>query len=79
MFQLIDNLNKINLRPETKNKLKKIREEAEKDIKDESEKEKKEEVRRFSLLNAFLSVVYVSDAIAIYSGGRSKSSRETPS
>ncbi|KAF5322090.1 hypothetical protein D9619_000919 [Psilocybe cf. subviscida] len=43
VFQLIDNLNKINLRPETKNKLKKIREEAEKDIKDESEKEKKEE------------------------------------
>ncbi|TFK28725.1 DUF1682-domain-containing protein [Coprinopsis marcescibilis] len=43
VFQLIDNLNKINLRPETKVKLRKAREEASKDIKEESEKEKREE------------------------------------
>ena len=43
VFQLIDHLSKIQLRPETKTKLKKIREEVNKKIKDESEREKKEE------------------------------------
>ncbi|KAF9057560.1 hypothetical protein BJ165DRAFT_1537985 [Panaeolus papilionaceus] len=45
MFQLIDNLNKISLRPETKNKLKRAREELDKTLKEEVEKEKKEEVQ----------------------------------
>lgn len=44
IFQFVDALTKINLRPETRNKLKKIREESDKDIKDESEREKREEV-----------------------------------
>ncbi|KAJ7179117.1 hypothetical protein C8R46DRAFT_1211724 [Mycena filopes] len=43
MFPLIDALSKVALRPETKNKLRKVREETEKDIKKESEKDKKEE------------------------------------
>ena len=47
MFQLVDSLNKIHLRPETKNKLKKIREDIDKTIKEEAEKEKKEEVCLF--------------------------------
>ncbi|EAU84796.2 hypothetical protein CC1G_00315 [Coprinopsis cinerea okayama7 len=42
-FQLIDNLNKINLRPETKVKLKKVREETDKKLKEEAEREKREE------------------------------------
>jgi hypothetical protein len=50
MFQLVDSLNKIHLRPETKNKLKKIREDIDKTIKEEAEKEKKEEVCLFLLL-----------------------------
>lgn len=44
IFQFVDALTKINLRPETRNKLKKIREELDKDIKEESEREKREEV-----------------------------------
>ena len=47
MFQFIDSLNKLNLRPETKAKLKKNREEVDKKIKDEAEKEAKEEVCLF--------------------------------
>jgi len=47
MFQLVDSLNKIHLRPETKHKLKKIREDIDKTIKEEAEKEKKEEVCLF--------------------------------
>ncbi|KAJ6539369.1 hypothetical protein B0H19DRAFT_1037333 [Mycena capillaripes] len=43
MFQLIDSLSKIALRPETKTKLKKVREENDKEIKKEAEKDKKEE------------------------------------
>ncbi|KAF9534308.1 hypothetical protein CPB83DRAFT_844026 [Crepidotus variabilis] len=43
VFQLIDALHKVSLRPETKNKLKKTREELDKTIKEEAEKEKKEE------------------------------------
>ncbi|KAJ7095409.1 hypothetical protein B0H15DRAFT_829444 [Mycena belliarum] len=43
LFPFVDSLSKIALRPETKNKLKKIREEIEKDIKLESERDKKEE------------------------------------
>ncbi|PPQ72906.1 hypothetical protein CVT26_014569 [Gymnopilus dilepis] len=45
MFQFIDSLNKLNLRPETKAKLKKNREEVDKKIKDEAEKEAKEEAQ----------------------------------
>ncbi|KAJ6485041.1 hypothetical protein C8R47DRAFT_1048203 [Mycena vitilis] len=43
MFTLVDNLSKIALRPETKIKLKNVRDENEKDIKKEAEKEQKEE------------------------------------
>ncbi|TEB30271.1 DUF1682-domain-containing protein [Coprinellus micaceus] len=43
LFTLIDNLNKVNLRPETKSKLKKAREEADKSIAKEAEEERKEE------------------------------------
>ncbi|KAF9485337.1 DUF1682-domain-containing protein [Pholiota conissans] len=43
IFQLIDSLNKVSLRPETKTKLKKIREDTDKEIKSEAEKEQKEE------------------------------------
>lgn len=43
MFQLVDSLNKIHLRPETKNKLKRIREDIDKTIKEDAEKEKREE------------------------------------
>ncbi|KAF8204994.1 hypothetical protein BJ912DRAFT_1073594 [Pholiota molesta] len=43
MFQLVDSLNKISLRPETKTKLKKVREDIDKAIKTEAEKEQKEE------------------------------------
>lgn len=44
IFPFIDSLSKINLRPETKVKLKKAREEVDKDLKEEAEREKKEEV-----------------------------------
>ncbi|KAH6914894.1 hypothetical protein BKA70DRAFT_1257364 [Coprinopsis sp. MPI-PUGE-AT-0042] len=43
VFQWIDNLTKISLRPETKSKLKKIREETDKVIKEDLERDKKEE------------------------------------
>ncbi|KAJ7047349.1 hypothetical protein C8F04DRAFT_1205296 [Mycena alexandri] len=43
MFPFVDSLSKVALRPETKIKLKKVREETEKDIKKESERDKKEE------------------------------------
>ncbi|KIK06685.1 hypothetical protein K443DRAFT_673970 [Laccaria amethystina LaAM-08-1] len=43
VFQFVDALTKISLRPETRNKLKKIREELDKGIKEEFEKEKREE------------------------------------
>ncbi|KAF5333483.1 hypothetical protein D9611_002593 [Ephemerocybe angulata] len=43
VFQLIDSLNKVNLRPETKTKLRKVREDTDKQIKEEKEKEAKEE------------------------------------
>jgi len=42
-FSFIDSLNKISLRSETKIKLKKIREDLDRDIKEDAEKEKKEE------------------------------------
>lgn len=45
IFPFIDALSHVNLRPETKTKLKKTRDELEKDLRAESEKEKKEEVR----------------------------------
>jgi hypothetical protein len=59
MFQLVDSLNKIHLRPETKNKLKKIREDIDKTIKEEAEKEKKEEVCFFSLRGGYLFFISV--------------------
>ncbi|KAF8076408.1 hypothetical protein FPV67DRAFT_1405871 [Lyophyllum atratum] len=43
IFPFIDSLSTINLRPETKSKLKKTRDELDKDLKADSEKEKKEE------------------------------------
>ncbi|RXW25247.1 hypothetical protein EST38_g607 [Candolleomyces aberdarensis] len=43
VFQFVDNLTKLNLRPETKTKLKKAREETDKLIKEEEEKEAREE------------------------------------
>ena len=46
-FDLIDNIeSKCNFRPETKAKLKKVREDVEEQIKKEAEQEKKEEVGR---------------------------------
>lgn len=45
LFQLVDALGKINLRPETKAKLRKGREELDRTLKIEAEKEQKEEVR----------------------------------
>ena len=53
IFQFIDNLTKLNLRPETKSKLKKAREETDKLIKEDAEKEAREEVR-ISLTNLVL-------------------------
>ncbi|KAJ7591005.1 hypothetical protein C8J56DRAFT_934437 [Mycena floridula] len=44
IFPLIDALSKLTLRPETKNKLKKTREDLDKDLKEEAEREKKEEL-----------------------------------
>lgn len=44
LFPFIDSLSQVNLRPETKTKLKKIREDLDKDLKADSEREKKEEV-----------------------------------
>ncbi|KAN0127458.1 DUF1682 domain containing protein [Lactarius tabidus] len=43
IFDLIDGLEKVNLRPETKSKLKKTREEFSKTVKDEAEREAREE------------------------------------
>jgi hypothetical protein len=44
VFSFVDSLSQINLRPETKSKLKKVREELDKNLRAEAEKEKKEEV-----------------------------------
>lgn len=44
LFPFIDSLSQVNLRPETKTKLRKIREDLDKDLKADSEREKKEEV-----------------------------------
>jgi hypothetical protein len=46
IFTFIDSLSKITLRPETKIKIKKAREELDKDLKKDLEKEKKGEVRK---------------------------------
>ncbi|THH06361.1 hypothetical protein EW146_g9635 [Bondarzewia mesenterica] len=43
LFTFIDNLGKITLRPETKSKIKKVRDDFLKDLKEEAEKEKREE------------------------------------
>jgi hypothetical protein len=43
VFDLIDALEKVNLRPETKSKLKKTREDFSKTVKDEAEREAREE------------------------------------
>ncbi|KAH9482680.1 UPF0674 endoplasmic reticulum membrane protein C2G5.01 [Psilocybe cubensis] len=45
IFQLIDSLNKISLRPETKSKLKRFREDMDKALKEDAEKEAKEEAQ----------------------------------
>ena len=45
LFGIIDSLPKISLRPETRTKLKKTREDVDKMIKEDSEKDKKDEVR----------------------------------
>jgi Protein of unknown function (DUF1682) len=45
LFPFVDSLSKCHLRPETKAKIRKIREDLDKDLKDEAEREKKEEVR----------------------------------
>lgn len=47
LFVFIDSLSKVHLRPETKNKLKKVREGLDKDLKADAEKDKKEEVGCF--------------------------------
>ncbi|KAG1755672.1 DUF1682-domain-containing protein [Suillus lakei] len=44
MFTFIDGLTKMNLRPETRSKMKKVREDVDKEIREEAVKEKKEEV-----------------------------------
>jgi len=44
VFQWIDTLPRLSLRPETKAKLKKVREDTDKQIKEDSEREKREEV-----------------------------------
>ena len=44
LFALVDALSKVSLRPETKVKIKRIREEVDKEIKEDSEKDKKDEV-----------------------------------
>jgi ABC-type sugar transport system ATPase subunit len=49
MFGLIDALEKINLRPETKSKIKKTRENFAKSLKDESEREAREEAAEAKL------------------------------
>ncbi|KAF7775912.1 hypothetical protein Agabi119p4_4305 [Agaricus bisporus var. burnettii] len=46
LFTFIDSLSKVHLRPETKSKLKKIREGLDKDLKADAEKDKKEEVEQ---------------------------------
>ena len=49
MFGLIDSLEKVNLRPETKTKIKKTRENFAKTLKDENEKEAREEAAEAKL------------------------------
>jgi len=44
IFPFIDSLSQLNLRPETKTKLRKVREDLDKDLKADSEREKKEEI-----------------------------------
>jgi len=44
LFAFIDSLTKVHLRPETKTKLRKIREDLDKELKADAEKDKKEEV-----------------------------------
>ncbi|KAF9462667.1 hypothetical protein BDZ94DRAFT_1194336 [Collybia nuda] len=46
LFPFIDSLSQLNLRPETKTKLKRVREDLDKDLKADSEREKKEEVNQ---------------------------------
>jgi len=43
VFAFIDGLHRINLRPETKSKLKKLREDVDKELKEKAEKSKKED------------------------------------
>ena len=60
LFLFIDSLNKISFRPETRIKLKKIREDLDKDIKEDAEKEKKEEVRSVPLMLTLFLFLFCS-------------------
>lgn len=59
LFTFIDSLSKVHLRPETKSKLKKIREGLDKDLKADAEKDKKEEVTCFRSADIY----FVDEAI----------------
>ena len=54
VFNFVDSLAKLNLHPETRSKLKKSRDELEKELKVDAEKEKKEQVK-----SSFLSLLPV--------------------
>jgi hypothetical protein len=54
VFTFIDSLSRCNLRPETKTKIKKTREDIDKDLKDEILRDKKEEVDIFELSKSWL-------------------------
>lgn len=64
IFPFIDSLSKISLRPETKVKLKKAREEVDKELKEDAEREKKEEVSSSfrSRLRSIFTLSQVSQA-----------------
>lgn len=62
LFVFIDSLSKVHLRPETKSKLKKVREGLDKDLKADAEKDKKEEVKCFpGTEQCFLLMRFFSD------------------
>lgn len=61
LFPFIDSLSQINLRPETKTKLKKVREDLDKELKADSEREKKEEVIAFALYLLYCLLIAVLD------------------
>jgi hypothetical protein len=57
IFPFIDSLDKISFRSETRIKLKKTREDLDKDIKEDAEKEKKEEVRYVPLCQPIFPLI----------------------